>query len=73
MNTMLYKGYSAHIEFDEGDRIFVGHLAGIRDIVGFHGSSVDASRATPQLVYSQARHSLQSLTHGFAACDIGRI
>ena len=31
---MLYKGYSAHIEFDEGDRIFVGHLAGIRDIVG---------------------------------------
>ena len=56
MNTMLYKGYSAHIEFDEGDRIFVGRLAGIRDIVGFHGSSVDASRATPQLVYSQARH-----------------
>jgi predicted HicB family RNase H-like nuclease len=42
MNTMLYKGYSARIEFDEEDRIFVGHLAGIRDIVGFHGSSVDA-------------------------------
>jgi predicted HicB family RNase H-like nuclease len=41
MNTMLYKGYHARIEFDEQDRIFVGHLAGIRDIVGFHGSSVD--------------------------------
>ena len=38
-------GYSAHIEFDEGDRIFVGHLAGIRDIVGFHGSSVDELEA----------------------------
>jgi predicted HicB family RNase H-like nuclease len=40
MNTMLYKGYHARIEFDDEDRIFVGHLAGIRDIVGFHGSSV---------------------------------
>jgi predicted HicB family RNase H-like nuclease len=45
MNTMLYKGYSARIEFDEEDRIFVGHLAGIRDIVGFHGSSVDELQA----------------------------
>ena len=41
MNAMFYKGYSARIEFDAEDRIFVGHLAGIRDIVGFHGSSVD--------------------------------
>jgi predicted HicB family RNase H-like nuclease len=23
------------------DRIFVGHLAGVRDIVGFHGESVE--------------------------------
>ncbi len=45
MNTMLYKGYNARIEFDEVDRIFVGHLAGIRDIVGFHGSSVDELEA----------------------------
>lgn len=41
MNTLHYKGYNARIEFDDADRIFVGHLAGIRDIVGFHGSSVD--------------------------------
>ena len=40
MNAMKYKGYAARIEFDADDRIFVGHLAGIRDIVGFHGSSV---------------------------------
>lgn len=45
MNTMTYKGYSARIEFDEQDRIFVGHLAGIRDIVGFHGSSVNELEA----------------------------
>jgi predicted HicB family RNase H-like nuclease len=40
-NTMIYNGYVARVEYDNEDRIFVGHLAGIRDIVGFHGSSVD--------------------------------
>jgi len=37
MNAMKYKGYAARIEYDAHDRIFVGHLVGIRDIVGFHG------------------------------------
>ena len=41
MNMMKYKGYVARIEYDEQDRIFVGHLAGIRDIIGFHGTTVD--------------------------------
>ncbi|HEX7325333.1 MAG TPA: type II toxin-antitoxin system HicB family antitoxin [Rhodanobacteraceae bacterium] len=42
MNTMQYKGYAARVEFDPADRIFVGHLAGVRDVVGFHGATVDA-------------------------------
>ncbi len=41
MNIMKYKGYVARIEYDSEDRIFVGHLAGIKDIVGFHGATVD--------------------------------
>jgi len=41
MNIMKYEGYVARIEYDEEDRIFVGHLAGIEDIVGFHGTTVD--------------------------------
>jgi predicted HicB family RNase H-like nuclease len=41
MNMMKYKGYIARVEYDEEDRIFVGHLAGIKDIVGFHGTTVD--------------------------------
>jgi predicted HicB family RNase H-like nuclease len=41
MNMMKYGGYIATVEYDEEDRIFVGHLAGIGDIVGFHGASVD--------------------------------
>ena len=40
-NTMTYKGYAARIEFDGQDRIFFGRLAGIRDIVTFHGETVD--------------------------------
>lgn len=45
MNTMTHKGYAARVEFDAQDRIFVGHIAGIRDIVGFHGESVDGLEA----------------------------
>jgi len=37
MNMMKYKKYIARIEYDEEDRIFVGHLVGINDI----GSTVD--------------------------------
>ena len=40
MNTMSYNGFAARVEFDAEDRIFVGHVAGIRDVVGFHGESV---------------------------------
>ena len=40
MNTMSYNGFAARVEFDAEERIFVGHVAGIRDIVGFHGESV---------------------------------
>ena len=40
MNTMIYKGYAARIEYSEEDGCFVGDLAGIRDIVGFDGKTV---------------------------------
>ena len=39
-NTMTYKGYSARIEYDDDDGIFFGHIAGIRDGVGFHADTV---------------------------------
>jgi len=40
MNMMTYKSYSARIEFDDDDEIFVGHLAGINDVIGFHADTV---------------------------------
>jgi predicted HicB family RNase H-like nuclease len=41
MNKITYKGYTAHIYYDNEDRIFVGRLTGIRDIISSHGTSVD--------------------------------
>ena len=40
MNKMTHKGYAARIEYSDDDGCFVGHIAGIRDVVGFHGDSV---------------------------------
>jgi|SRR5690625_2843206 len=45
MNTMSYKGYAARIEYSDDDGLLVGHIAGIRDVVGFHGESVAELRA----------------------------
>lgn len=45
MNMMTYNGYTARIEYSEEDNCFVGHVAGIRDVVGFHGDSVDELRS----------------------------
>ena len=45
MKAMQYKGYAARIEYSDEDGCFVGHIAGIKDIVGFHGESVAEMRA----------------------------
>ncbi|MBT2372384.1 type II toxin-antitoxin system HicB family antitoxin [Pseudomonas fluorescens] len=45
MNVMNYQGYAARIEYSEEDNLFVGHIAGITDVVGFHGESVQELRA----------------------------
>lgn len=37
---MTYKGLQASVEFDAEDGLFVGHLAGINDVIGFHADSV---------------------------------
>jgi predicted HicB family RNase H-like nuclease len=40
MNAMSYKGYTARVEFDSRDRIFVGKVLGIVDSISFHGNTV---------------------------------
>jgi predicted HicB family RNase H-like nuclease len=45
MNTMTYKGYTARVEYDERDSIFVGRILGIRSIISFHGETVTELKA----------------------------
>jgi len=45
MNTMEHKGFAARVEYSEEDGCFIGHIAGIRDVIGFHGDSVAELRA----------------------------
>ena len=44
MKAMKYKDYTAQIEYSDEDKCFIGHIAGISDIIGFHGDNVDALR-----------------------------
>jgi len=37
---MSHKGYTARVEYDERDNIFVGRILGIRSIISFHGETV---------------------------------
>ena len=39
MKTMTYKGYTAEINYSDEDECFVGHIANIDAIVGFHGDT----------------------------------
>lgn len=40
MNSMTYNGYTARMEFDADDKIIVGRVIDIDDIITFHGESV---------------------------------
>ncbi len=41
---MKYKNYRAHIKYSEEDVCLVGHIAGITDIIGFHGNTIPEIR-----------------------------
>ena len=44
--AITYKGYAARVEFNVDDDYFVGHIAGIRGVIGFHAdTATDLKRA----------------------------
>ena len=43
MNTMDYKAYSASMQFDNDDKIIVGRVLDIADLITFHGCGVMGS------------------------------
>jgi predicted HicB family RNase H-like nuclease len=44
MKPMTYKGYAAHIEYSDEDACFVGRIAAITDVIGFHADNVQDMR-----------------------------
>ena len=44
-NILRYKGYTATIEFDERDDIFVGKVLGLDESITFHGETVKELKA----------------------------
>ena len=44
MKPMTYKGYTAQIEYSDEDACFIGHIAGIADVIGFHADNVQDLR-----------------------------
>jgi predicted HicB family RNase H-like nuclease len=39
-NTMSYRGYTASMTFDAEDKVIVGRVLDVDDIISFHGESV---------------------------------
>jgi len=44
MTVMSYNGFTTCVECSDEDHLFVGHIAGIKDVVGFHGESINDLR-----------------------------
>lgn len=59
MNTMSYKNYTARIEFDGRDNIFVGRVLGLDTIISFHGESVAELRERFELAVNELITDLQ--------------
>lgn len=44
MTVMKYNSFTARVEYSDEDGLFVGHIAGVKDVVGFHGESINELR-----------------------------
>ena len=64
MNTMDYKGYTAHMSFDAEDKIIVGRVMDIDDIITFHGVSVAEFEAAFQSAIDAYIHACEQLGQG---------
>ena len=61
MNNMTYLGYTAHMDFDTEDRIIVGRVVDIDDIITFHGTSVAEFESAFKTAVDSYIHACQQL------------
>ena len=67
MNTMIYKGYAAHIEYSNEDGCFIGHIAGIGAAInGFVSTIMAVPIAT--FIGSYINETALPLFIGFFVC-----
>ena len=45
MSSMTYKSYTARVEYDNRDDVFVGRVLGLQSILSFEGDSVEALKS----------------------------
>jgi predicted HicB family RNase H-like nuclease len=60
MNTMTFKGYTARVEYDERDNIFVGRVLGFHSIINFHGETIAGLRAEFERAVMELLHTAGS-------------
>ena len=69
INSMSYKGYTTSMVFDAEDKIIVGRVLDIDDIISFHGESVAEFESNFHAViedYLTASKELGSITPNFS-------
>ena len=63
-NSMVFEGYAARIGFSSEDECFIGHIAGIKDVVGFHGETVSELKLhLKKLFMIISKHVMQLVKH----------
>lgn len=60
-NTMTYRGYTASMTFDPQDKIIVGRVLDMGDIITFHGASVAEFEKNFQMVVDDYITACESL------------
>lgn len=73
MSKMNHKGYTAHIQYDDRDGIFVGRLLGITDIVSFHAETVAELKAAFHEAVDDYLASCQKLGKASQTAASGRL
>ncbi len=61
INAMSYKGYTASMVFDAEDKVIVGRVLDIDDIISFHGESVAEFQSNFQAVIEDYLAASQAL------------
>lgn len=44
-NTMKFRGYTARIDYDPNENLFIGEIVGLSELLTFHGAGVEELRA----------------------------